>query len=324
MASNITVFAGTVGQSIWRSDDNGDTWDRSSVGALYMECDVRALAIHPSDPDIMFAGTDLGCYRSEDGGKTWTHLPSEMDATPIWALAIHPEHPDCMIAGVRPGALYRTENGGNTWHRLNTGIEPDCPPILHTRVTTILHDPGDPATVWAGVEIDGAYLSRDGGKSWTARSQGLNSMDVHSMAIFPGSPETIIAATNQGLCRSTDQGVSWQDLHVGDKFPWGYCRGIAPVADDSGRLLVGNGNGPPGDRGSIQWTDDLGETWHQAVLSEEPNSTIWHFATNPADPALIFAYSVSGQVFRSHDRGESWTGLRREFGEIRSMLWIKK
>jgi hypothetical protein len=56
----------------------------------------------------------------------------------------------------------------------------------------------------------------------------------------------------------------------------------------------------------------------------EPNSTIWSFATNPADPALLFAYSISGQVFRSRDGGDSWTKLRREFGEIRAMVWVNE
>ena len=54
MASNVTVFIGTVGQGIWRSDDSGQTWNRLSAG-VYMESDVQALAMYPHSPDIMWS-----------------------------------------------------------------------------------------------------------------------------------------------------------------------------------------------------------------------------------------------------------------------------
>lgn len=323
MTAKVTVLIGTIGQGLWRSKDSGETWSRAAGGDLYMESDVRAVAVHPHNPNIIYAGTNQGCYRSNDGGNHWRHLPSAMDATPIWSLAIHPEHPETVLAGTRPSAIYRTDDGGQTWDQLPVDVETDCPPIVHTRVTAILVDPVDPETIWAGVEIDGIHRSTDGGQTWTGYKNGLNSLDVHGLAVFPGSPKTIMASTDQGLCKSTDHGETWQDLHVADIFPWGYCRGIAPKADGSGTLFIGNGNGPPGDRGSIQWTEDLGQTYHQAALSAEPNSTIWHFATHGSNPERIFAFSVSGQIFRSLDGGKVWTKLSPEFGEIRAMCWIE-
>jgi photosystem II stability/assembly factor-like uncharacterized protein len=159
----------------------------------------------------------------------------------------------------------------------------------------------------------------DGGQTWTGHKEGLNSLDIHGLAVLPGPPRTIIASTNQGICSSVDNGETWQDLQVADIFPWRYCRGI--MARPDGTLLVGNGSGPPGDGGSIQWTRDLGKSWHAASLPTAPNSTIWHFAANAANASLLFAYSVSGQVFRSIDGGMSWIKLKREFGEIRAMVW---
>lgn len=321
MPSNKTVYVGTIGQGIWRSPDSGDSWDRLS-GGLYMESDIRAIAVHPQAPHIMYAGTEEGCYKTEDGGDHWHHLPSAMDQTPIWALAIHPERPETIFAGTRPSALYRSNDAGKTWEKLDARIETDCPPIMHTRVTCVLIDPADNETIWAGVEIDGVYRSTDGGTTWTRHIEGLNSLDIHGIAVIPGETKTLLAATNAGVCKSVDNGETWQDLHVEDIFPWGYCRAATPSANGSGRVFIGNGSGPPGDGGSVQWTDDAGGTWQQSSLSAEPNSTIWNFATNPADPALIFAYSISGQVFRSTDGGMNWSILNREFGEIRAMAWI--
>lgn len=321
MPSNATVYAGTIGQSIWRSRDGGETWERLR-DQLFAECDVRAIAVHPRSPHILYAGTEMGCYRTDDGGDHWMWLDSEMNRTPIWALAIHPHRPDTVFAGTCPSALYRTDNGGATWKKLGANIETDCPPIIHTRVTTIVVDPTDDRTIWAGVEIDGVYRSTDDGITWTAHKEGLNSLDIHGLAVIPGTPKTLIATTNQGICTSTDNGETWQDLHVKDRFPWGYCRGIARKADGSSTAFVGNGNGPPGDAGAIQRSDDHGQSWHQAALSIQPNSTIWNFATNPANPSLLFAYSISGQVFRSTNGGATWTKLRREFGEVRAMVWV--
>ncbi|MEE2709264.1 MAG: YCF48-related protein [Gemmatimonadota bacterium] len=322
MGLQALVYAGTVGQSIWRSCDGGDTWSRASGGALYMECDVRALVAHPHTGEILYAGTDEGFYRTNDGGDKWTHLSSPMDQKQIWSLAIHPENPDIIFAGTRPSGLYRTTDAGASWTQLHAGIETHCTPIVHTRVTTILTDPAERQTIFAGVEIDGVYRSTDGGETWTSHKKGLNSLDVHGLAIIRSNPKTIIATTNAGICRSMDNGETWSDLNVEETFPWGYCRGVITRHDDSGTLIIGNGNGPPGDCGSIQISDDLGESWREGPLPCRPNSTIWHFASCRRDPELIFACTVSGQIYRSEDGGSTWKKLDREFGEIRTMLAV--
>ena len=52
---------------------------------------------------------------------------------------------------------------------------------------------------------------------------------------------------------------------------------------------------------------------------ETANSTIWTFAHNPKLNNLLIACSVSGQLYRSPDTGDSWTKLTHEFGEVRSL-----
>jgi photosystem II stability/assembly factor-like uncharacterized protein len=49
---------------------------------------------------------------------------------------------------------------------------------------------------------------------------------------------------------------------------------------------------------------------------------MWSVATNPADPKLLFASSCLGQLYRSTDGGETWTGLKRRLGEIRHVIWL--
>jgi photosystem II stability/assembly factor-like uncharacterized protein len=86
-------------------------------------------------------------------------------------------------------------------------------------------------------------------------------------------------------------------------------------------VLLGNGDGPPGTVGVVGRSTDAGATWQAARMPNRANSTIWNFAVHAADPDLIYASSVSGEVYRSTDGGDGWEKLAREFGEIRALAW---
>ncbi|HZO89424.1 MAG TPA: hypothetical protein VFB38_13925 [Chthonomonadaceae bacterium] len=328
MTPNYVLYAGTVGQGVWRSDDGGETFARACAG-MFMEAEVRALAVHPQNPGTLYAGTDAGLYRTQDGGERWQRLEAPFDpgqgwqaGTVIWSLLIPPQKPGTLLVGACPSAIYRSEDEGATWEKLNVELVPECGPIRYSRVTCLLADPTDADTLWAGVEIDGVRRSADGGQTWQRCDQGLSSLDIHALAVVPGSPKTLLAATNNDLNRSVDNGATWQPQNVKATFPWAYCRGIAQKADDPRTLFLGNGNGPPGTAGAIQISHDGGLTWQQAALPVPPNSTIWTFATNPAAPDLIFAASVSGYLYRSEDGGATWEKCRHEFGEVRALALV--
>ena len=80
----------------------------------------------------------------------------------------------------------------------------------------------------------------------------------------------------------------------------------------------GTGDGPPGTTGLAARSTTGGATWQAATMPGRANSTLWNFAVHAADPALLYASSVSGQVYRSVDGGAAWEKLPREFGEIRA------
>ena len=86
-------------------------------------------------------------------------------------------------------------------------------------------------------------------------------------------------------------------------------------------VLLGAGDGPPGSEGLAARSTDAGDTWAAAAMPARANSTVWCFAVHPADPDLIYAASVSGEVYRSADAGITWDKLDREFGEIRALAW---
>jgi len=319
MPATQRLYVGTIGEGLWRSTDGGMSFVRACDG-MFVECHVRALAVHPHDVRVLYLGTEQGLFVSRDGAASWNRVASPLDGRQIWSILILPAAPEVILAGTCPPRLFRTENGGRTWREAEVSMVQDCARIMYNRVTTLLADPEEPHTVWMGVEIDGVFRSRDTGGSWQALGEGLSSRDIHSMAVVPGNghPKRILAATNNDVNLSIDNGDTWQPLHVQRSLPWAYCRALGQAPEV---ILLGNGNGPPGSAGVVGRSTDGGTTWRAATMPGLANSTIWNFAVHAADPDLIYASSVSGEVYCSSDRGLSWRKLAREFGEIRALAW---
>jgi photosystem II stability/assembly factor-like uncharacterized protein len=228
-----------------------------------------------------------------------------------------------MLVGTCPAGLFLSDDGGKSWSLPVVRMLQNCPGIMHTRVTCLASDPVDPTTLWAGVEIDGIFRSRDIGRTWESVGEGLSSRDIHSLAFAAAGNNlwNMLAATNNDLNLSTDRGETWQPLQIGREMPWSYCRTLSQPIGRIKELLLGNGDGPPGSAGMIGRSTDGGRTWAPVRMPGRANSTIWNFAVHADDPSLIYAASVSGEIYRSVDAGQSWKKLDREFGEIRSLAW---
>lgn len=316
------IYVGTIGEGVWRSTDSGETFVRAADG-MFVECHVRALAVHPRQPHVLYLGNDQGLFRSADGAGIWSRVDSPLNDKQIWSILISDANPEQMVVGTCPSEIYYSHDGGRSWQESKIKILTDCPRIIHTRVTSLLADPQDPDTIWAGVEIDGIFRSRDAGQTWQPLGKGLSSRDIHALAIVPenGHPKRLLAATNNDLNLSRDNGETWEPFNIQQALPWSYCRTLAQPFGDPEVVLLGNGNGPPGSSGVVARSADGGLTWKAAAMPGLANSTIWSFAVHPADPDLIYASSVSGQLYRSTDRGQKWEKLAREFGEIRALAW---
>lgn len=321
MTGNVTLCVGTVGSGAWVSPDGGDSWRRVGRG-LWGESRVFGLAVHPEEPRTVLAGADDGVYRSGDGGQSFERLDSPMNALHVWKIAFDPADPDTIFAGTRPAALFRSTDGGRHWQKLRADIAEECPNVRVPRITALTVDPSDHRIVWAGIEVDGVRRSLDRGETWTRVAGGLDEPDIHDVAVRVGAGgKTVLTSTPREIFASTDTGESWHGLGVGKHFALPYCRHLALKADDPNVLYVATGDAAVGSTGAIQRSKDGGQSWEALPLPVEPNSPIWAFATNPADPALIFACSHYGELFASRDAGDSWAKLRREFTEIRALAW---
>lgn len=320
MTKDFSICVGTVGTGAWHSPDGGETWKRVTKG-LWGESRVFGMAVHPREPQIIYAGADDGIYRSDDRGQSFQHLDSPMNTLHVWKIAFDPMNPDIVFAGTRPAALFRSRDGGQHWEQLAVDMAEECANVRIPRVTALTVDPTDQHTIWAGVEVDGVRRSRDGGDTWTRIAGGLHDPDIHDMAVSVAGSKTVLTSTPREIFASTDTGESWQGLGVGKHFSFPYCRSLALKVDDPKVLFVATGDAAAGSTGAIQRSKDGGQSWEMLALPVEPNTPIWAFATHAADPNLILACSHYGQLFASDNAGDSWVKLRREFAEIRTLAW---
>ena len=316
------AYAATM-QSVWFSEDRGESWARllTPTGGFYNEARCWAVATHPDRPGELLAGTDQGLYRYTEAKGRFDYIPSPMDALHILRVARHPSDPEFIVCGTRPGEIFISENDGRSWTHAQFDASTECWFINTSRVTSIHFDPSHADTIWVTVEIDGVFRSDDRGKSWRLLISGLHDNDTHDLVFRnSGSGRTILCSTEESIHRSTDEGETWQQILVPEA-PWMYFRSLKQPFENSDTVIASVGDKPSGETGLLLVSRDFGETWKRAEMSHEANSTIWTIGTNPADPDLLFAATIFGQIFRSEDGGESWTKMRRELGEIRMITW---
>jgi photosystem II stability/assembly factor-like uncharacterized protein len=328
---NGTILVATAGQGVLRSNDDGVTWNRIPLDqALEFDAVVRSLAVHPTRPEVVFAGADVGLGRSDDGGTRWTRVDTPFNDTQVWSIAIDPNDPNSMLVGTGAparAAVYRTTDGGATWDRLSPEIPERCAGVSRPRILTIAYDHVDGESTWFGVEEGGLWRSRNRGDTWTRIDgnerelpQGVTVSDVHCVVVVDGPPKTIICLVVNAIFVSQDDGVTW--TRTGTKSTWGiYYTRLAARLPGSNAVLLGIGDGTPGTTTRIFRSDDLAHTWAESTLDTAANSTVWAFGVHPSDPELVFAGTKYGHLFRSTDGGRSFRKEWREFPEITDVTW---
>jgi photosystem II stability/assembly factor-like uncharacterized protein len=323
------IMVGTVGQGVMRSTDGGECWRRQGVDdGLHSDAIVRALAVHPTDSRIVFAGSDRGLYRSDDSGAKWRRQDVPFNESWVWTLAIDPSRPERIFAGIgtpTPAALYRSVDGGRQWRRCQIEIAAKCDNVGTPRPTAIAVDPANGDLVWLGIEVDGVRVSSDGGEVWGLPAAPIANPDIHNIVVALGPPKTVFVVTSDSVLKSTDDGRSWTSTGLTEVEPslTSYPRGIAPGPRGTSEMWITSGNTTPGETGSIVHTQDFGSTWVVRNLSHAPNSAMWCISTHSDQQNVMFAASRYGYLYSSEDAGSSWQKLEREFGEIATVVALR-
>jgi len=316
------AYAATM-QSVWFSRDDGNSWNRllTPTGGFYNEARTWCLSTHPERPGELLTGSDQGLYRYSEATGRFDHIPSPMDSLHILRVVQDPYDPDFIVCGTRPGEVFLSEDNGTTWTRANLDASTECWFINTSRVTSVHFDPFERDTIWITVEIDGVFVSRDRGRTWTLVIRGLHDNDTHDLVFRQkDGARTILCSTEDGVHRSRDDGATWEQLHI-PQAKWDYFRSLKQPAENSDVVIASVGDKPSGEAGQLLISRDFGESWAEARMDTPANSTIWSIGTHPSDASLLYAATIFGQIFKSTDGGAHWTKMKRELGEIRMITW---
>jgi photosystem II stability/assembly factor-like uncharacterized protein len=246
-----TIYLATASGGIWKSTNKGTTWTPIFEGQAVST--FGDLAIAPSDPDVIWAGTGEqnnrqstswgnGVYRSTDAGRTWAHLGLE-GTHHIGRVVVHPTDPEVAYVGAlgtlwapsRERGVFRTTDGGRTWEHV---LFVDT----LTGVVDLVMDHTEPGTLYAaayqrlrrawgfngGGPGSGIYRSRDGGDTWEELTNGIPEGDKGriGLAVAKTNPRvlnaTIEHATERGVYRSEDGGERWTKVNDLNRRPMYY------------------------------------------------------------------------------------------------------
>lgn len=238
-------YIGVVNGGVWKTDDFGRTWtpifDDQPTGS------IGAIAIAPSNPNIIYVGSgeglqrpDLstgdGIYRSDDAGKTWTHLGLR-DGQQIPQIAVDPRDPNRLFVAVlghpygpnSERGLFKSTDGGRSFRKVlgpdeNTGavdvvLDPSNPDIVYAALWEARQAPWENG-VFSGPG-SGAYKSTDGGETWKPIMNGLptfakDGLGRIGLTVAPTMPNRLFAtaetSTEGWLYRSDDAGASWRRI----------------------------------------------------------------------------------------------------------------
>lgn len=335
----MTYYVGAASGGIWKTVDGGLNWqpvfDEQPVHS------IGALALSPSEPEVVYAGTGEsfirsnvsignGVWRTTDGGSNWEHLGLDHTGR-ISRIIVHPTNSDIVyVAALGHGytpqeerGIYKTTDGGKTWQR-----------VLHvdkqTGASDLVMDPFNPRILFAGMwslEIrpwtrksggpgGGIYRSLDGGETWKKlEGNGLPKGEVGkiALAMTPAQQGRLYALieTGDGIPlngKPTNTGELWRSENRGTSF----------ALVNSDRDLTGRGAyytrcaASPDNPNEIYFFSaayatsiDGGKTATLAAQGTAPN---WDHHEMWVDPSNGNRQIVVGDggLSISHNRGKSW------------------
>jgi photosystem II stability/assembly factor-like uncharacterized protein len=291
------------------------------------EVESFTVFVHPHDSNLVFAGTADGVYRSTDRGQNFHRADFPDRGVQIWSFLQDDADPKWMLAGGSPVSIYRSEDGGASWKRL-----PDPHLPVHAkmpfscRVMRFARHPGRRGEIFAVLEVSGVMRSTDSGESWSDCSADLlrlaeaeprlrsklvsdteaeGMLDGHAVCISAADSDSIIIAVRMGLFRSQDQGKTWQDMRVDSFSPFTYGRDIKVSPQDPNTLYACLSVAASSKDGALYRSQDIGKTW-QRFDKVTPHGTLMSVGLHHGDAKQVYVAARYGEVFGTHDGGESW------------------
>jgi photosystem II stability/assembly factor-like uncharacterized protein len=343
-------YAGAASGGVFKTTDGGIHW--SPISDSLPVSSIGAIAVAPSDPNVVWIGTGeafirshisagWGVWRSTDAGKHWARAGLENTGR-ISRIVVDPTNPDRAFAaslGFAYGpqqerGVFRTVDGGKTWERVLFVND-------STGVSELAIDPTNPRVLYAGtwqIEIhtwgrtsggagSGLWTSRDGGTTWTKLTgHGLPATPVGkvNVALSGANPSRVYALIEAGDCvplpngQETSCGRLWRSDDAGTN--WRLVNSDIQLAGRThyyNRFAVMPDNADELYFANAAWvrTLDGGQTVQDPPPAEVPGGDhhdIWIDAKNPSRMAV----SHDGGVSITTNRGKSWLQVQLPIAQM--------
>lgn len=181
-------------------------------------------------------------------------------------------------------------------------------------IESIAWDPKNVRTLYVGCDVGGFYLSKDGGRHYERRNNGLKNYFIQDIAVNPKNTRIILLATEGGVYRTTDRGKSWRSIRNGFPPVQRYsfsapigCIQFDPIHPNIAFAGIGRPRWGKGGAGAIYRSMDTGLTWKEVSTGQLPaDAIVSDIAVKPNNSRIILAATDHG-VFRSDDGGDRWT-----------------
>jgi photosystem II stability/assembly factor-like uncharacterized protein len=327
-----TFYFGSADGGVWKTDNAGVSWQ--PLFEQQGSASIGALAIAPSNPDVIWVGTgqiqqrwDIvdgdGVYRSTDGGQSWQHVGLS-DTRHIGDLWVDPANDKIAVVAAlghvfgpnRQRGLFRTEDGGRSWAQVlyldeTTGaadlaFSADAPDILYASLWQVQRHPWldyFQPTVGGNSSI---YRSTDGGRNWVAvGGAGLPSSPLSriEIAVAPGHQAqrvwaSVGTADGGGLYRSEDGGAHWELVNSDSSLASSYMSWLTADPQDDNTVWAG---GQP-----LRRSTDGGATF--TIVRSSPGGDDYHALwIDPRDTRRMITGADQGAVV-TFNGGKSWSG----------------
>ena len=263
----------------------------------------------------------------------------------IWA--IEPARNGVVWCGTIPGGLFKSEDGGDSWAMVRSlwDIEERKQwmggGMDYAGIHSICVDPRDSDHVTVGVSICGAYVTRDGGESWVAKSSGMRAeyvppeqagdaavQDPHLIAHCPGEPDTIWAQHHNGVFVTRDGCEQWDEVKDIDPSTFGFAVAVHPDDGDTAWLVPGVKDEirvPVDGKLVVTKTTDGGKSWRKMTKGlprKDSYDLVFRHALKVDETGERLAFgSTTGNLWISEDGGESWDQVSGTLPPVYCVVW---
>ena len=330
-------FIGAASGGVWKTTDGGINWEPTFDDQPVQT--IGAMAVAPSDPNIVWVGTGEawvrsnisignGVYKSTDGGDSWEHMGLDLTGR-IGRVVIDPRDPDIVhVAAIghaygpqHERGVFRTTDGGKTWEQ-TLFIDED------TGVFEIAMNPGNPRILLAGAwplvirtygresggPNGGIYRSTDSGATWEKiEGHGLPDAPLGKIGIAfaPSNPDVVYAMIETG---APNRGVLWRSSDGGDNWTLvSYDRLLNERSHYAGRIVVN-----PADENELYFNANSHSISYDGGVTTERSGwggdthDMWADPLNP-DRMMI---SDDGGANMTFNRGKTWRRIELPIAQM--------